>query len=274
MDIATQHRRASDNPNATASVGFSAHPSGRNPCRVGLGHGAEPKLAVRRQPWAGRRNPCGIRAGKGRGLAGCLTLLRRERRAAGFTLVELLVVIAVIAALAALIVGIAPKAFDARTRSRIETEMQGLTTVIERYQDKLGFYPPDNPKNSARPPLYYELTGTTSEETGGARSFTAVDHSTLTAAQVQNAFNVPGFLNTAPSRDGVKNFHESIPPSLIKQEGDVRFIVASAPGPDGAFNPWHYDAHSPDRHNPESFDLWAVIVLRGQNVTIGNWKRE
>lgn len=241
MDIAMKKQRASDNPFGIQS----------------------------RQVPETRRGLMFLRPG------GCA----QRRPAPAFTLIELLVVIAIIAVLAALIVGIAPKAFDARTRNRIETEMEGLTTVIEAYQDKLGFYPPGNakPDNSvpppdARPPLYYELTGTTSEDKGG--TFTAIDNTILATAELQSTFGLPGFLNTADSRSDVKNFHASLSPGLVKNEEGQKFkyIVASAKGPDGAFNPWHYQA--PGTHNPESFDLWAVVVLRGENVTIGNWKRE
>jgi len=37
-------------------------------------------------------------------------------------------------------------------------------------------------------------------------------------------------------------------------------------------NFWHYDCSSPNRHNRDSFDLWAVFTVgRGQTITNGNW---
>jgi hypothetical protein len=36
-------------------------------------------------------------------------------------------------------------------------------------------------------------------------------------------------------------------------------------------NPWRYNASTPT-HNPDSYDLWAEILIAGKTNIIGNWK--
>src|SRR5687768_12996877 len=88
------------------------------------------------------------------------------RRVVGFSLIEMLVVIAVIGILAAILLGALPAISDKKIRSSVRAELQRLTTAIEDYKAKHGFYPPDNPDTAnaaravAQPPLFYELVGT------------------------------------------------------------------------------------------------------------------
>src|SRR5262245_31656954 len=79
-------------------------------------------------------------------------------RARAFTLIELLVVIAIIGILASLIVGLAGRASETKITKRAEAEVQALVMAIEVYKSKLGYYPQDNPRDSANSPLYNELT--------------------------------------------------------------------------------------------------------------------
>src|SRR4051812_11498894 len=85
----------------------------------------------------------------------------------GFTLIELLAVIAIIAVLAALIIGVFPMVTQSKIRSRANAEMAMLTSMIETYKSKKGFYPntpiADVGTNVALPTmLYYELTADSS----------------------------------------------------------------------------------------------------------------
>jgi len=71
----------------------------------------------------------------------------REKKYAlssGFTLVEMLVVIAIIGLLAALVVGGIGIATTKMRQSRAEAERDGLVTAIDSYKKARGFYPPDN----------------------------------------------------------------------------------------------------------------------------------
>ena len=61
---------------------------------------------------------------------------------AGFTLVELLTVIAIIALLAALILGLAGNAQKSAARSKAEAEIEQLSVFITDYQMKYGQVPP------------------------------------------------------------------------------------------------------------------------------------
>lgn len=61
---------------------------------------------------------------------------------AGFTLVELLTVIAIIALLAALILGLAGNAQKSAARNKAEAEIEQLSVFITDYQMKYGQVPP------------------------------------------------------------------------------------------------------------------------------------
>ncbi len=68
--------------------------------------------------------------------------MKRERQA-GFTLVELLTVIAIIALLTALVLGLAGVAQKTAARKKAESEVAQLTTVITDYQMQYGQVPAD-----------------------------------------------------------------------------------------------------------------------------------
>src|SRR5438093_12291165 len=64
---------------------------------------------------------------------------------AAFTLIEMLVVIAVITILAAMIFPITRAVNRTKVRSRAQAELTQIESAIELYKAKHGFYPPDNP---------------------------------------------------------------------------------------------------------------------------------
>src|SRR5258708_1989897 len=82
-----------------------------------------------------------------------------------FTLIEMLVVIAVISLLAAMIFPITGAIARTGIRTKARSEMEQITTGIENYKSKLGHYPPDNnPSNLFTNQLYFELMGTTNDD--------------------------------------------------------------------------------------------------------------
>ena len=95
---------------------------------------------------------------------------RESRHCHAFTLIELLVVIAIIGIIAAMVVNMNSAAQTAKRNAQVNGDKANLTLMIDNYQAKLNFYPPDNgslasalPANyealAAINPLLYELTG-------------------------------------------------------------------------------------------------------------------
>jgi prepilin-type N-terminal cleavage/methylation domain-containing protein len=188
----------------------------------------------------------------------------RVRQWSAFTLIEMLVVIAIIGALAALIVGAAGIYREKSVRSRVETELRQIVGAIESYQKKFGFYPPDNgktPNDPARPPLYYELTGTP-----------------LDPAAASGLFGVRGIVNTAPNNEQGQDFFSNLGiegkryRAIGQQNGrDVYALTLPLKGPDGEVNAWRYVSKNPT-NNTETYDLWAEVLVGNKRIIISNWK--
>jgi prepilin-type N-terminal cleavage/methylation domain-containing protein len=205
-----------------------------------------------------------------------------------FTLIELLVVIAVIGVLAALTFPAASAVKIAAIRHRARSEMTQIETAIERYNQKLGFYPPDNPGNWAFPPLYYELLGTTN---AGGTFHTLDDSAQLSASVLAGGTSpfgsgVTGFVNCSrPGKSdeglGATAFVNGFKANQFIGITNVAssascFVLCSAldgpplPSAGGKLNPWRYNSSSP-QHNPKSFDLWIDVTVGSKTNRICNW---
>jgi type II secretory pathway pseudopilin PulG len=193
-----------------------------------------------------------------------------------FTLIELLVVFGLIAALAGLIIGAASAGFNKRIRSRVQTERDSLVNAIEYYKQVKGFYPPDNVSNNTNDPvmnsLFYELTGTITVGSPTPTAFSSV----LLQDQIDNNtiltnFNVSGFVNAAQTNSEIKNFYKTLKPGQYTTlASGVTLLVVPYKGPITP-NTWRYNASMP-AHNPDSFDLWADVIIGSKTITIGNWR--
>ena len=213
-----------------------------------------------------------------------------------FTLIELLIVIAIIAIIAALLFPVVGTAIIHSRLQHATSEMHQLETAIDSYHARYGFYPPGNALASgsnlypARTnQLYYELCGTTSDSAGSI--FTNLDDSGyLPSAKIQQYFGVSGFMNvTKGTGDDAKTAEDFLPglrPTQIASNGDV-FVISTSANSDGGYaplsgfstragvnvpNPWRY--LYPGINNPNSYDLWVQIFAGGKTNLICNWKEQ
>jgi len=196
----------------------------------------------------------------------------QARVRAGFTLVELMMVISIIALLAALIVWGTSAAGDKKVRARVNAEMEGLKLAIDKFHKKYGFYPAGNvnPALSGTNQLFYELTGT--EYIKNSKAFKDMLGDTLDSQTIKSTFGVDGFVNSGDSRADL-NLVSGLRPDSYGQipNSPVRVLTFPYKGAVTGFVPWHYNSTSPE-HNPESYDLWVEVAIGKNIVTLGNWR--
>ena len=226
-----------------------------------------------------------------------------------FTLVELLVVIAVIGLLAALVVPLSGIATAKMRLARVTGELNNYVTAIETYKLEVGEYPPDHGllketdfgANSnqwrtyaAQSPLYFELTGATfTNTTPNSGYFRMIGTGEqVTPADLKNYFGRDGIRNSSRHRGDIPYKGFSFRDSQYRELNvggattHLGVLAVPVPGPmelEGRlpgkpssrtkFSPWFYDASTTNRHNPKSFDLWAEVLIGGETNIIGNWKQ-
>jgi prepilin-type N-terminal cleavage/methylation domain-containing protein len=217
----------------------------------------------------------------------------------GFTLVELLAVIAIIAVLAAITMGLTAAARNARINSRARTELQHLQTAIEAYKAERNAFPPDhilqNSSQKVDPvlnPLYYELIGMTATATGFRPRNSSPSSPVLTPNQIEELFGRRGFLNASanpsePARAYLDPKDSTVWSGTISGIPDVTLLVAPFTWPSdrpsllpAGFqpnsgksrnpNPWRYVSTSPT-NNPGGFDLWVEVPVGGELRVFKNW---
>lgn len=234
----------------------------------------------------GIRSPRGMAAVKGR------------RGEGAFTLIELLAVIAIIALLAGIVLGTAGIATTKSRESRIKVEHQKLVTAIEAYKSVMGNYPPDNqdPKYNlsdsaqyhercGKNSLFYELSGCTFDAANGGTFTTQTKADSVIAKELKEALGVKGVENSARAKKDIPYRGVTFKPNQfddLKGYEDVDVLklpvdkgphLLDTKTPGKKLNPWFYDATSTNRHNTETFDLWAEYEGRDKkNTIIGNWK--
>ncbi len=168
--------------------------------------------------------------------------------------------------------------------------MHQLEAVIDSYHEKLGFYPPDNTNDCTKPPLFYELTGTTNVTEGQhAGTYATITGEFLPQTpqnRVFEAFFIGGFANSNP--ETVRNFFPEMKGSqhrtVQKFPGppiiNIQLLTVPIPGPTDfptfdedpkPLNTWRYVSTHPT-NNPASYDLWADVIIGQKTNTIGNWK--
>ena len=250
------------------------------PCRLSLWWGrlAEAAAARRNRPAKLRdyQAPVGSHVGQ------------RPQPPRAFTLIELLIVIAIIAILAGLLVPITGSMKKKRILTRARVELGLVQMAIENYKSKLGHYPPDNPTLPARNQLYFELIGTTNTAAG----FETLDGSArILNGQFPAAFgpNITGFVNC--SRSGgeevkmARRFLQDLKPGnygSVSGLPDVKYLLCSVnwDGPAGSYplgepllNPFRYNSSNPT-NNANSYDLWVDIIISGKTNRLSNWSKD
>jgi prepilin-type N-terminal cleavage/methylation domain-containing protein len=209
------------------------------------------------------------------------------RRRSAFTLIELLIVIAVIALLAGMLLAANTTVNRSKIKSRARAELGLVQMAIENYNSKLGHYPPDNPGNPVFNQLYFELLGVTNTGAG----FQTLDGSAeILTGQFSAAFGpgVSGFVNCSGKGGGdesrmARRFLGDLKPGHVGNRTavpDAKFLLCSilAPVEDPAFsppngNPFRYVSSNPT-NNPNSFDLWVDVAVAGKVLRICNWSKE
>jgi prepilin-type N-terminal cleavage/methylation domain-containing protein len=211
-----------------------------------------------------------------------------------FTLIELLIVIAIIAILAALTIPITGAVTRARIKSVATGELSNIETAIESYKAKTGTYPPDCVAPGSIPgnpiyinQLYYELLGTTLDNAGIYTTKDGSSQINSTAVPLTFGPGVGGFVNATKGAGGDEGtvataFLRGLKPSQIGSNiAGVKILVCSVPWPkDNAWqpsgiagsgqNPWRYISSNPT-NNPNSFDLWVDVIINGKTNRINNW---
>jgi prepilin-type N-terminal cleavage/methylation domain-containing protein len=201
----------------------------------------------------------------------------------GFTIVEILVVIAILGALAALGIGLASLAGRMSQESRVRVELNQLAGAIDAYKAHFGFYPPDNPGNPWINQLFYELSGAVFTGSG----FRSSDQDgEIPLKVISDLFNAKGFSNSARDPKEVRTFVHLKPRQhhIIYTNPIVEALVVPLAWPPdnpkfpsplppvmGTINPWRYVSTKPT-NNPSGFDLWAEVVIGGKRRVIGNWR--
>ena len=226
---------------------------------------------------------------------------RRSPPRSGYTMIELLVVMAIIAIVASLILPVTKSLQKKRVISIAQAQLNQMQTAIESYKSKIGFYPPDNPGKPYLNPLYFELVGTVLNN----NVYTTLDGSGQVNLGSVTTFGVSGFVNSGASlrgsddKPGPRNFLTDLRPDQVGKfvyaDGSPSYnaiLVCSVPWPSGnlpngltspiitsppaapqppVLNPWRYVSTGPT-NNVGKFDLWIDLVIGNKVYRISNWR--
>jgi prepilin-type N-terminal cleavage/methylation domain-containing protein len=213
-----------------------------------------------------------------------------------FTLIEMLMVITIMGIVAAMVLTGGQYASKVKKETAVRAMREKLQLMINNYQAKLNYYPPDNGNLATLSPsesqalyeqltatnaLIYELTGVTNTNSTQAITFTG-NVVSLVSGDFPKYFNRTGIANADSTEP--QNFYKPPPamkdytnyPGTAFNSVDALGLLVPAAVVPGKFNFWHYDASSPRRHNQNSYDLWAEFQTGNKNgvpviETNGNW---
>jgi prepilin-type N-terminal cleavage/methylation domain-containing protein len=211
-----------------------------------------------------------------------------------FTLIELLVVISIIGLLAAFTVPVLGQLKRQQYLKTARAEMEFIQTALENYKAKYGAYPSGNSASAVLPQLYYELAGTSQTTINGNSYFQTLDGSSqILVSDVVNAYGVGGFINstkgTGEDDTKAKNFivgirQQNIYSPVTNNSWNKNILttvlVTSVGGPDATYQPLQASGLNPFRYaypgtnNPNGYDLWVQLVIKGKTNLLCNWNRQ
>ncbi len=200
-----------------------------------------------------------------------------------FSLIEILVVIAIMALLAGLTVGLVGITGEKKRILAAKTRIEKLNMLVELYKSKKGFYPPDNPNNFSDPTntsLFYELVGAEVSGTTFKTPYASIDKGDLqVGCGVSIVANSTGAsVSDAENRSAFQPFLSQVSSdeTNLITVGSAKIVVFVAPeGPNGRIvNPIYYRIGSETNgaHNSKGVDLWAEVKTRKGGKIVGNWK--
>jgi prepilin-type N-terminal cleavage/methylation domain-containing protein len=156
-----------------------------------------------------------------------------SRRASGFTLAEMMIVISIIVVLAAMTIGGYNFAMRGSKRRTTEATMTAITSSLERYKDQYGEYP----ETAAQDEMVQIMPGKSYNVAGARCLYQALRGDGYDA--IKGASSSAG--DSSASSDG--NFDENeaanvifkdMPPAMWRKVNGAFFMV------DGFFNPFQY----------------------------------
>ncbi len=214
----------------------------------------------------------------------------------GFTLVELLTVIAIIGVLAAFTMPVLRSVGRTTKIARARTEMVAIESALDNYKTRYGCYPPGSGNGGGAAlvnQLYYELTGVTNVVMNAIPCYQTLDGGSIVGTTFYaNLFHVGGVMNCCKNAGEdvaqAKSFLYlkpdqigSLPITNSFGSYPVNFLVTSVGGPDAAYqpmgfpdlNPFRYLAPGPTNNNANGYDLWIQLVIGGKTNLVSNWSQ-
>ena len=224
-----------------------------------------------------------------------------SRRHTAFSLIELIIVIAIIGLLAAMIFPVVGAVNRHKQISVAQTQLQALVLAIDSYKTKLGYYPPDNPNNPVTNQLYFELIGTTNNGVGTTKqpdTWGTLDGSakiglTTTPNNINSLFGVSAIANSSTrvhsddAGSAAGTFINNLTPNQIglvdPADPNSKILVCAVTWPPQIVpppiqlmpqeNPWRYVSSHPT-NNTGSYDLWVDLVIAGKTNRVCNWSTQ
>jgi general secretion pathway protein G len=175
--------------------------------------------------------------------------------AAAFTIVELLIVMAIIIVLAGLIIGTSGYVQKKGARSRAEAEIAAMSAALESYKADNGIYPRDS-------------------STDGLNARTATSAADYASASLFLYRSLSGREANGTPITGAKSYF-SFKPQMISGPRDASGNVSTATGVRDPFgNHYGYStanqANAASGYNP-TFDLWSTANSSNPAEWIRNW---